>query len=215
MGIKTKLLLLAGLFVGSHLLAEDALPENLLSADAQKNSIWVDGIGSGYVKKARLLDLSFTRGFGSTNYGGDITHDLLMGRFTFSQSINDVWAPNKWYGGNLFFTGEIMGGVQDRPDSAYLIFGNAGLRYDFATKVRLIPFVSASCGAGATAIGAPDLSEGIQFASQVGIGARYHFSERVSATFGVGYMHVSNGGYKKPNGGINSYMITVGLGWAL
>lgn len=188
---------------------------NLLSADSGKKSIWVDGIGSGYVKKARILDFQFTRGFGSTNYGGDVTHDLLLGTVIFGQSFNDVWAPGRWYGGNLFWTGEVMGGFQDNPDVAYLIFGNAGLRYEFATKWRVIPYVDGALGAGATAVSAPDLSEGIQFVTRVGIGARYFITERFSATAGFGYMHISNGGYKKPNGGINSYMIKLGVGWTL
>lgn len=185
------------------------------TADVAKKTIWVNGIGSGYREDARMLDLTFTRGFGATNYGGEVARDLLLVRMTFSQSINEVWSPDSWYGGNLLFTGEIMGGIQDRPDTAYLIFANAGLRYEFATKGRFIPFVHLGVGSGATGIGAPDLSEGLQFNEQGGVGVRYYFNEQLSATLGASFMHISNGGLRKPNGGVNTYMLSFGVGWAL
>ena len=176
-------------------------------------SLWVDGIGSGYVKRARFIDIEFTRGFGSTDYGGIVAHDLMLGRLSFSQSFNDVWSVDRWYGGNLFWTVEFMGGLQDNPDQQYLAFGNFGLRYEFATRGRFIPYVDAALGAGATGISEPDLSEGIQFSQQVGVGLRYFLNDHWNLTAAAGYMHISNGGYKKPNGGVNSYMLSLGVGW--
>jgi len=69
----------------------------------------------------------------------------------------------------LLFTDAIMGGVQDNRGTACLLFGNVGLRHDFATKGRFAPRGSIGIGAGATKIRAPDLSEEIQFAEQVGL----------------------------------------------
>jgi hypothetical protein len=212
--VKIPFLLVA--LTASRLLASDAPPPSdppvEISAD---QSIWVDGIGSGYVESARMLDFEFSRGFGVTYFGGSVTHDMWLGRLIFSQTINEVWAPDKWYGGNLLYTAGIVGGVQDIPDTAYLIFGMGGLRYEFATKGRWIPFVDISAGIGGTAIGAPDLSGPIQFTEQGRIGVRYYFNERFSATAGIGYLHISNGGYESPNDGVNAYLITLGFGWAL
>ena len=182
-------------------------------AEGAGRSLWVDGIGSGYVKRARFIDLEFTRGFGSASFGSDIAHDLLLGRIAFSESINNVWAVDRWYGGNLFLTAEFMGGVRDNPDQAYLAFGNLGVRYEFATRGRFIPFVDAALGAGATAIAGPDLSEGIQFTQQIGFGLRYFVTDRFNLTGAAGYMHISNASIRKPNGGVNTFMLSFGAAW--
>jgi hypothetical protein len=200
--------------MASTMRADDPASVTLLSAGPASESIWADGIGSGYVKRARIIDLKFSRGIGFTNFGSDVKHDLLLGTVSFAQSFNDVWVPERWYGGNLFWTGELMGGVEDDPDEAYLMFGNIGLRYEFATQIRFMPFLECAVGAGATAVGEPDLSEGIQFVSRIRVGARYYFNDRISMHAGFGYLHISNAGHSKPNGGINSYMFSLGVGWA-
>jgi hypothetical protein len=215
MSVILKIGLFVVAFTGSQLTVSGAQPLFAATNAPAAKSIWVDGVGSGYVEEGRIIDLRFTRGLGVTYFGGNVTHDVLLGRLTFAQSINDVWAPDRWYGGNLLFTGEIMGGVQDHPDTAYLIFGTGGLRYDFAALGRIVPYVGLVVGAGATAIGSPDLSEGIQFTEQAEVGLRYFFNERVSATAGIGYMHISNAGHHRPNDGVNAYLISLGVGWAL
>ncbi len=214
MNIMPKTWVLVVAVAASQLVASDA-PSPVPAEVPATKSIWADGIGSGYVEEARMIDLGFSRGFGVTYFGGNVTHDLLLGRLTFAQSINDVWAPDHWYGGNLLFTGEIMGGAQDRPEPAYLIFGTGGLRYDFSALGPVVPYVGLVIGAGATAIGAPDLSEGIQFTERAEVGLRYFFNENMSATAGIGYMHISNGGHHRPNDGVNAYLISLGVGWAL
>ncbi len=210
-----KIFFLLVALTATSLVGSDKLTPPAPVVTPAEKSIWVDGIGSGYVESARMLDFEFSRGFGVTYFGGSVTHDMWLGRLIFSQTINEVWAPDKWYGGNLLYTAGIVGGVQDVPDTAYLIFGMGGLRYEFATKGRWIPFMDISAGIGGTAIGAPDLSGPIQFTEQGRIGVRYYFNERLSATAGIGYLHISNGGYESPNDGVNDYLITLGFGWAL
>ena len=193
--------------------AEGAPPDS--DTGAAEKSIWLNGVGSGYVENARMLDLKFTRGVGVTYFGGNVSHDVWLGRVGFAQSVKDAWAPDRWYGGNLLFTAEIMAGAQDTPDTAYLVFGTSGVRYDFSTMGRIVPYTGLVIGAGVTGIGEPDLSEGIQFTEQAEIGLRYYFNERFSAIASIGYMHISNGGRAKPNAGVNAYLISIGIGWAL
>lgn len=183
-------------------------------ASKTESSVWMDGRGTGYRSGAQLLDFKVIRGFGATNLNGNLKHDLLLGEIEYGYCVDDVWWPDSWYGGNLFATAGVMAGAQTSPDDAYLAFFNAGMRYEFATQGRIVPYLRLAIGIGATDIGAPDLTGLFQFAPQAGVGMRYYFSDDWSATLGFDYSHISNGGTRKPNSGLTSYMLSLGVGRA-
>ena len=208
--------LVAGGLLGACLVAGAAEPSTTsltLEPTENRPTIWRAGIGEGFVKGAQSIELKLSRGFGVNRGGPKLAHDLWLGHVQWGMMLDDQWGKGHWYGGNLEVIGQLFGGAQDDPEPAYVVQFNGGLRYHFATGGRLVPFLAASVGAGATDIGLPDLSTTFQFNEQIGGGVRYFLDRHRAITLEYFRQHLSNASIKSPNHGVTSHCVSLGFAW--
>jgi hypothetical protein len=85
------------------------------------------------------------------------------------------------------------------------------VRYNFAAGSRWVPFVEAGFGVTTTDIKGRDLSTTVQFKSEAGPGVHYFVRQRTAITLQYHFFHLSNGGIKRPNGGVNINSFAIGL----
>jgi hypothetical protein len=170
-------------------------------------------IGRGYLKNDTSLEVKVSRAFGTTASGSNFSHDFWLTQFQGGLMLADVMEPEYWFGGNLEATCLGIIGAQDNPDGAYFLGANGGLRYHFRTGTAFAPYLWGNIGVAVTDIETPDSSGKFQFNEQIGIGTRYFLSPRHALTFEYGYWHISNGGIREPNDGVNSHIFTVGFAW--
>jgi lipid A 3-O-deacylase len=109
--------------------------------------------------------------------------------------------------------GELCGGAQYHPDTAYLIGLTPLVRYHFWLGARWSPFLEAGAGVNATDIGHPDLSTTFEFSPQAGGGVHWMWCDNLGLTFDARYIHLSNAGIEKPNNGVNTFLFSSGLTW--
>lgn len=176
-----------------------------------ETTIWQGEIGDGFRKRTRTVEFKISRAFGTTEMGSKDSHDLWFAHLQGGLMLSGPLAQDRWFGGNIEGTLQLLGAMQDNPDSGYLTGVNFGLRYHFNTHTPIVPFLAGSIGVGATDIGSPDLSGTFQFNEEVGAGARYFFSRNTALSLEYAILHVSNGGIQDPNHGITAHMVTLGL----
>ena len=99
------------------------------------------------------------------------------------------------------------------PEAAYLVGASAGLRYHFRTGTKFVPFIGGSFGIAVTDIGDPDASGKFQFHEQVGTGLHYLISNQYAVSCEYAYWHISNGGIREPNAGVNNHTVSIGFAW--
>lgn len=150
-------------------------------------------------------------GLGHSILGSSSGHDFALSKFHMGRPLTEVVGTNHWYRGAVEFLGEVTVGAQFNPRTAYLVAFTPVVRYELATGTRLTPFVDAGAGIGATDIGSPDLSSTFQFNLQAGWGLRWRWSRRTAVTLQYRFLHVSNAGLRRPNLGVNSSVLYVGI----
>ena len=175
--------------------------------------IWQGEIGDGFVKGAKSLELKASRAFGTTDTGSNVAHDLWLAQLQFGYMLANVMEPTYWFGGNLEALAQFTAGGQERPHAAYFTSLNGGLRYHFRTGTPLVPFLTGSFGIGITDIDDADATGKFQFNEQIGAGVRYFFDAVQAITVEYGLWHVSNGGVKEPNDGVNAHVFTLAYSW--
>jgi hypothetical protein len=191
--------------------ADDAKSGSVL--ETKPDSIWESEIGAGFRKNARSIELKFSRAFGTTDGGSNVPHDLWLSEIQAGLMLADVMEPDHWFGGNLEGLLQGIAGGQERPHAAYFVAVNGGLRYHFRTNTRWVPFLTASVGVGITDIDDADATGKFQFNEQVGTGVRYFFDRTHAVTAEYGLWHISNGGVREPNDGVNAHVFSVGFSW--
>jgi lipid A 3-O-deacylase len=177
------------------------------------SSVWMDHIGLGLEKGTMEADLSLGASVGAHIFGGSETHDFALAKLMFGLVLSDEVAKEHWYRGQWEVLGEVFGGGQFEPGNAYVVGVTPGLRYDFATGTRWVPFFDAGAGASATDIGHPDLGGTFQFNLQTGPGLHYFVAKNAAITIQYRYLHLSSAGLEKPNNGVNTSVFYVGMGW--
>ena len=170
-------------------------------------------VGTGFARNTFSLEIKGSRGFGTTAFGPNLSHDLWLTHIQLGWIMADVMEPEYWFGGNLEALGQVIVGGQDNPESAYVAFATVGFRYHFRTGTQLVPFVTASVGCGVSDIEGPDLGGKFQFNEQIGAGARYFVSNHHAVILEYGLWHVSNGSVREPNDGLNAHVLSLGFGW--
>jgi hypothetical protein len=170
-------------------------------------------MGKGFLKNDTSLEVKISRAFGTTDTGSNFSHDLWLTQVQGGWILADVMEPDYWFGGNLEALGLIIIGAQDNPDGAYFFGLNGGLRYYFRTGTAFAPFVGGSIGIGVTDIETPDSSGKFQFNQQIGLGTRYLLSPSHAITIAYDYWHISNGGIREPNDGVNAHIFSLGFAW--
>jgi lipid A 3-O-deacylase len=112
-------------------------PSEPLLADNPKSGLWRAAAGEGFRKGTHELEAVAGPGFG-VRILEDHAHDWTMGIIDYGWIFTDVLGDGHWYRGNWELIGEIFGGGQYRPESAYFIGGGPHIRYDFAPGHRWV-----------------------------------------------------------------------------
>jgi hypothetical protein len=183
------------------------------ATESEPDKIWESEVGNGFRKNAKSFEIKASRAFGTTASGSSVAHDLWLAQLQFGIMLADVMEPDYWFGGNVEAIGLLKVAAQERPHPAYFTAANGGLRYHFRTETPLVPFLAASIGVGITDIDDADASGKFQFNEEIGAGVRYFFDRSTAVTFEYSLWHVSNGGVKEPNNGVNAHVFSLGFAW--
>ena len=146
-------------------------------------------------------------GFGVTALGSSVAHDLA----TTTLHAGKLLETEHPFFSHVELAGELWGGGQFHPESAYVVGLTPFARYHFLPKARFTPFIDAGAGFTATDIMHPDLSTTFEFNLQAGAGFHWTLRKDVALTFQARYLHLSNASIESPNHGVNSFLFSAGL----
>jgi hypothetical protein len=187
--------------------------ENAPSSSPDPEMIVDFKIGEGFRKHSFSIEAKLTRALGTTENGSQVSHNFWLTQIQGGMMLTGLLAPAHWWAGNLEVLGQLLVGVQDRPEDGYFAGLNGGLRYHFRTGTLVDPFIGGSVGVAATDVGEPDLGGIFQFNEQVGAGARFFLSSHHAITLEYAFWHVSNGSIQEPNHGVNAHLVSLGFAW--
>jgi lipid A 3-O-deacylase len=173
---------------------------------------WKGEVGEGFRKGTEHAGFMVGAGKGFTILGSRNRHDLALTTADFGWILSDVKGDGHWYKGNWDLRMEAFVGSQFSPGTAYLVGAAPFLRYDFATGTPIVPFFELGAGASATDI-RQDLSTTFEFNLQMGTGVEWFFTPHTAAQASVRMIHLSNARIHKPNQGVNTGMLYLGLEW--
>ena len=130
-------------------------------------------------------------------YGWVLTHPIgpgfLMGRFEYAVDATPVYL--------IFQRDTVYGGG----------FTPAVLKWNFATRGHVVPYVDVSGGVLFTTHEIPAGTSRVNFTPGASFGVHV-LGERNNISFSIRYGHISNAGLSRANPGINTVQFTVGLG---
>jgi lipid A 3-O-deacylase len=177
-------------------------------------TVWEDTVGAGFRENSVNVGLSLGGASGVQVLGGTESHDFFLSSIHVGWVFSKVRGQGHWYRGNWELRGEVFGGEQFNPHSAYIVGLAPLFRYDFATGTRWLPFVQAGGGVTATDIGPPDLSTGaFQFNIQMGAGLHYFVRDNLALTLEYRALHISNAHIESPDLGVNCHAVLAGVSW--
>jgi hypothetical protein len=97
------------------------------------------------------------------------------------------------------------------PESAYAAGLTLMFRHHFSSRRSFAPFIEIGSGIVLTNFDKfPEVGGSFQFIPQAGIGFRKSISKSGDLVASARIFHMSNGGLRRPNTGLNNYLITVG-----
>jgi hypothetical protein len=155
-------------------------------------------------------------GAGGTGVSGSTQGtEVVWTGLRYKRVVSDVMGKGFWrgsleYGAEfmpvfLIFQDEVVYGTQFSP----LL-----MRWNFQKRgSHILPFFEWGGGLLFTAEQVPVRSSNFNFTPQGGFGFSIFNSSGGAVTFQLKYMHISNGGFKKPNPGINSVQVLAGYEW--
>jgi len=181
--------------------------------ESASSDAWMEQIGDNFSKGSTEADFSVGASVGAHIFGGAETHDFALAKVLVGRVISDELASDRWYRGHWELLGEAFGGGQFKPGEAYVAGLTPGLRYDFVTGSRWVPFFDAGAGVTATDIGHPDLGGTFQFNLQTGPGVHWFVARNVAVTLQYRYLHISCAGLELPNNGVNTSVFYLGMSW--
>jgi lipid A 3-O-deacylase len=85
------------------------------------------------------------------------------------------------------------------------------LRYSYPLTGKLYPYIEAGVGPYYTTLKTHEQSTQFNFVDQGGAGLIYFFKNNMAINIGYRFRHVSNGGIKSPNGGIECHEYLIGF----
>lgn len=186
---------------------------SLESPSSATPSVWHEDIGANLSQGTTEVGISLGASVGEQIFGGTKTHDFALAKLLVGRTFGSEMASDHWYRGQWEWLGEVFGGGQFEPGNAYVIGVTPGLRYNFNTGSRWVPFFDAGAGVSATDIGHPDLGGRFQFNLQAGPGVRWFVEKNVAVTLQSRYLHLSSAGTEHPNAGVNTTAFYVGMSW--
>ena len=125
--------------------------------------------------------------------------------------ITDPLGGRSWYRGNFEFVLEGTFLYMFEPKSGIAGGIAPGLRYNFLTNTRFIPFFHAGVGFLAMDADLSRQADGFNFILQSGLGLHYFLSQRTAVTGEWRFHHISNANIHDRNAGINSSLFMLGL----
>jgi hypothetical protein len=163
-----------------------------------------DDFASGALKKSNWFAELWTAGGKGVSGSADDTELWLIGG-----RVGKLLTPGMEYNlevvpAFLVFQEETVYGLSITP----LL-----VKFNLKTKGQWIPYLE--CGAGLlfTSSDVPQGTSSFNFTPQAGFGVQIFSRERRAIRVAARYMHISNGGLKSPNPGINSIQFVVGYEW--
>ena len=90
-------------------------------------------------------------------------------------------------------------------------FNPLNLKWNFATRGRVVPYLELSGGTLFTNHDVPTGTDSVNFTSSAALGAHF-LGESRNWSVELRYMHISNAGLCDPNPGINTVQVRVGIG---
>lgn len=101
--------------------------------------------------------------------------------------------------------------VFQKTDTAYGGGVNPlGLKWDFATRGRIVPYLELNGGTLFTNRDVPLGTTNVNFTSAAAFG--FHFLGKYAWSLEARYMHISDAGLSTPNPGINTVQVRLGIG---
>jgi hypothetical protein len=160
------------------------------------------GLTTGLLFPLRILSTQSSKLFG----------EALMPswRITLTEPIGAGW-----YQGQLALGAELIAFHTYEPIKAYGAGFTPKLVYTSTTFGRIGPFVEAGGGPLWTDLGGrvPEQAGQFNFLVWAGAGASYHMTPTWALTAGYRVMHISNGGTRSPNSGLNVGLPFIGLSY--
>lgn len=92
-------------------------------------------------------------------------------------------------------------------------FSPLQLRYNFASKNKVVPYLEIGGGILGSSNQLPENTYSFNFVDQASLGVQVMRSGRPSFQAGVRYQHISNAGLGNHNPGINSMFLFGGFSW--
>ena len=125
--------------------------------------------------------------------------------------ISDPLGGRSWYRGNfeLLLEGTFL--YMFEPKSGIAGGIAPGLRYNFLTNTRFIPFFFAGVGFIALDADLARQSDGLNFILQSGVGLHYFITQQTALTGEWRFHHISNASIHDKNAGINSSVFMLGV----
>ncbi len=141
----------------------------------------------------------------------DVRYSALLARW--SVGVSDCVGQNAWYHGalNLGVEGILL--FNHEPRSGFASGLTPLLHYEFLQRGRVIPYVEAGVGVVFVDFDLDKQADGLNFASQAGLGVRYVLSERSELILGWRFNHISNAGLRDPNTGLDSSLFLLGVNY--
>ena len=87
------------------------------------------------------------------------------------------------------------------------------LKWNFSTDKSALPYFEFGAGMLVSSDDVPEKTSTFNFTPQAGFGLHVLTRNNQAVTFTVKYMHISNGGLRSPNPGLNSIQFFVGYNW--
>lgn len=117
-----------------------------------------------------------------------------------------------WYRGVFEYRVELQGGfITNFDDRAFVGISPIGLRYNFTTAGKLVPYVEGLLGGAYTDVPRYVQGSRFNFTEMAGVGAQYFMTPGTALNLQARYMHLSNAGIREPNIGINEGFLLVGI----
>jgi lipid A 3-O-deacylase len=171
----------------------------------------------GYGKQS----LGISGGYGSAlPVGGTDAPELEDIEFVYVTprwgiGISDPLGGRSWYRGNfeLLLEGTFLYMLEPKRGIAGGLA--PGVRYNFLTGTRIIPFLQAGVGFIALDADLTRQSDGLNFILQSGLGLHYFITQRTALTGEWRFHHISNASIHDRNAGINSSLFMLGVTYFL
>jgi Lipid A 3-O-deacylase (PagL) len=167
----------------------------------------------GFQRGDREAGIALGAGVVAANRRDKNVHTFELAKIHCGWILGGMFAPDYWIRGHWEIAEEIFGGGQSSPAARFVAGETTVIRYNFATRTRLQPFIDGGIGALGTDVGRPNLGSVFEFNEFGGGGVNYFWRPRTAFSLEYRYYHISDGGVASPNGGLGMHTCYAGVTW--